>query len=307
MKVVTLMLALLLLGLKVAVAQDVAYDDLDAIQLNELTQLGRIEQRSLRELSGLAYSNKHKDVIWAINDGGNGETLFALNLKGQTLAEITIDQVKNWDWEDLDSFTINGESYLLIADVGDNRGIRKKPMLLLLKEPELTEKTVTPISITVVAYEDGARDCEAVAVDTQLQEIMLVTKRDIPPAVYTVPLSLKSRLPGEEIRVIGKRRSLVDALPQPDFQDLKEKYGVYSSQPTAIDIQGNQLLMLTYKYAYLYERKPDQHWSEVMLHKPKLVKVKKLEQQEAMTWLPDGKGILYTSEGRQAPLMKVAW
>lgn len=307
MKEVTLTVALFLVGLNAAIAQDIAYDDLEAIPLQELTQLGQLKQRSLREVSGLAYSKKHKEVIWAINDGGNGETLFALNPKGEVLAEIKVDQVKNWDWEDLDTFTVDGESYLMIADVGDNRAIRKKPMLLLFKEPELTVKSITPINTTVVAYEDGARDCEAVAVDTELREVLLVSKRDIPPGVYTVPLALESKPPGEETIVTAKKRSVVDALPQPDFRDLKEKYGVYSSQPTAIDIEGNRLLMLTYKYAYLYERQSDQHWSDVMLKKPKLLKLRKLEQQEAVTWLPDGNGIIYTSEGRLAPVMKAAW
>jgi hypothetical protein len=62
--------------------------------------------------------------------------------------------------------------------------------LFLLDEPDpLESDTVKKVSRITVRYPDGARDCEAVAVDSVRKQIVLLTKSFLPQSgVYVVPL-----------------------------------------------------------------------------------------------------------------------
>ena len=80
-------------------------------------------------------------------------------------------------------------------------------------------------------YEDGPRDCEAVAFLDQ--HFYLLSKRDSPPRLYRVPLDLTPR----ESAPIPEAKFLTEltTLPQPSLAERKLKYGEYSSHPTAMD------------------------------------------------------------------------
>ena len=46
-------------------------------------QIGRIEAHQLVECSGLEVSPAQDDLLWAVNDGGNGPFLYALGMDGR--------------------------------------------------------------------------------------------------------------------------------------------------------------------------------------------------------------------------------
>ena len=83
----------------------------------------------LGEISGLAASRRHADVLWMHDDGGNPERLFAVSTNGSRLATFRIEGVTKTDWEDIAAFQLDGRSYLLIADTGDNGGLRRTVQL----------------------------------------------------------------------------------------------------------------------------------------------------------------------------------
>ncbi|PKM03053.1 MAG: hypothetical protein CVV15_12710 [Gammaproteobacteria bacterium HGW-Gammaproteobacteria-5] len=113
------------------------------------------------EISGLASSRLHADVIWVHNDSFDKPMLYALSTAGKRLANVTIAGVENIDWEDIAAFTLNGKSYLLIADTGDNGGIRQTLQLHIVREPEqLHDQTIHPQWSIRFRWPDGPRDCE---------------------------------------------------------------------------------------------------------------------------------------------------
>jgi hypothetical protein len=59
---------------------------------------GLITSGELDEISGLAASRRHEDVLWAINDGGNPARLMAINRRGRLLARFEVRGVRNIDW-----------------------------------------------------------------------------------------------------------------------------------------------------------------------------------------------------------------
>ncbi|MBA3486416.1 MAG: hypothetical protein H0T88_04365, partial [Lysobacter sp.] len=142
----------------------------------------------LGETSGLATSTRHRDVLWLHNDGGEGR-LFATSTGGSRRASFRIEDVTRTDWEDIAAFKLDGRHYLLIADTGDNGGLRRTLQLHVVEEPKrLRNARLTPAWSIVFRWPDGPRDCEAVAVDPASGQILLVSKKRSPPELFSLPL-----------------------------------------------------------------------------------------------------------------------
>ncbi|MDE2381869.1 MAG: hypothetical protein KGL71_06625, partial [Xanthomonadaceae bacterium] len=135
---------------------------------------GLITHRELDEISGLAASHVHEDVLWVHNDSGNPARLYAISTRGRLLARFDVVGAKNIDWEDIASFNLNGKHYLLLADTGDNGGQRRDFALHVIEEPaQLTSGVVRPAWSIRAHWPDGPRDCEAVAVDAATGQVLL--------------------------------------------------------------------------------------------------------------------------------------
>ena len=150
---------------------------------------GIILDTRLADLSGLAASRAHADTLWALDDGGNAPELFAIGKRGGVQASYRIEGVANTDWEDLASFDLDRRHYLLIADTGDNGGLRKTLQLHVVEEPaSLGGGRLRPAWSIVFRWPDGPRDCEAVVVDAAHGQVLLISKRRQPPEAFVLPL-----------------------------------------------------------------------------------------------------------------------
>ena len=155
---------------------------------------GLILAPRLDEISGMATSRAHDGTLWVANDGGNTADLYAIGPRGGLQATLHVAGVVNTDWEDLAAFDLDGRHYILIADTGDNGGLRKTLQLHVVEEPRsLTDGTVRPAWSIAFRWPDGPRDCEAVAVDAARGEILLISKRRQPPEVWSLPLRPQHR------------------------------------------------------------------------------------------------------------------
>jgi len=272
---------------------------------------GHLQAAELVEASGLAVSRRHPDLLWALNDSGNKPLLFALDASGADLGQVTLVGTKNRDWEDLASFTWRGEPWLLVADVGDNRGQRDRVVLYALPEPQADNHghfngEVQPAWSLTFIYPDGPRDCEAVAVDETAGRILLLSKRSNPPMLYSLPLGPPAGNHPQMVTVIGP----VAAIPPPSSFDLLLPYGQFRSQPTSMDLatNGRELLVLTYRHAYLYRRSQDQDWVAAVAEQPQTIVLPDLStlvQREAACFSADGQGLFVTGEGAGAALLRL--
>lgn len=278
------------------------YSDLKQSDWDVVVQTGQIKSSKLKELSGLARSHHFENHFWGINDSGNKPFVYLLNQRGEVAGQVELGE-KNIDWEDLVSFQWQGKSYLAVADVGDNRAKRSEVRLLIIPEPtsKKNDSAIVPV-IQRFVYEDGARDCEAVGFSSKLGQFILVSKRDADPHLYRLPIDLQ----GGEITE-AKFLTQVTTIPQPSLQDINNhKYGLISSQPTALDIAPDDsgIMIQTYKNAYWYTFNTD--WKNTLLQKPELLKMPRLKQTEAMAFNLAGDAIYIASEGRNSPVMKVS-
>ncbi len=299
----TILYLLLAIATSAAVAAPIGHATLPPADDARLAAL--VTDPRLAEISGLGVSRRHPGVLWAHNDSGDDPALFALGSDGQVRARLLLRDAPNIDFEDIAAFELDGTAYLLIADVGDNGGMRRELMLHVLAEPATLADGDIDVAWTIrFRWPDGPRDCEAVAVDPIHGEVLLVSKKRVPPELFRLPLR-----PAADDLQVAERIGLLHGIAQPSADDLQRnpRYGRYRSQVTGADLStdGRQLAVLNYLQAYVYRRGPDESWATAAERPPLAVPFPWLAQAEAIAFEPDGQTLWISTEHLPAPLLRL--
>ena len=302
-----MILLLPLLAAALSVTSDARGRDngLDLAPYGAANLTGVMVDSRITESSGLAVSMIETGRFWTHNDGGNEPLIFAIGSDGSRQGYVRLAAVENLDWEDLTAFMLDGQSYLGIADVGDNGAVRKTLSILLIKEPENPRgQSVKPDRVLSFRLEGGPRDIESAAFDVNDRAFYLLAKRGYPPYLYRLPW------PDEDAHGLqtATRVGTVAAIPQPKPIDQKTdpKGWRYRSQPTAMDFSsdGRRAVVLTYRHAYLFQRRDQESWAAAMARAPQLIKLPALPQSEGIAFDPEGR-ILISTEKWPAPLLMI--
>lgn len=269
----------------------------ETLRLGDARWLGSIEARGLDELSGLEPSFHQDDLFWAHND--HSSNLYALDSSGKHIARVDVTDTRNEDWEDMTSFQINGESYLLLADTGGNKGDSVYD-LVCVKEPVRDPATgrfpkrIEPEWTVHFEYEQqaGRVDCEAVAVDARAGLILLLTKPeddDDPTTLYSLPLPTAS---GD---ATATRLGTIDSIVVATAGDTYRR-----SKPTSLDIRddGEVAVVLTYRRAYAFVRESGEAWLEAFRRRPTSIELPRMLQPEALCFDRSSESLIVTSERR---------
>ena len=264
---------------------------------------GLLVDAQLAEVSGMAASHRHDDVLWLIDDGGNPARLFAVSRRGRSLATFDVAGVTKTDWEDLAAFELDGKRYLLIADTGDNGGLRKTLQLHAIEEPaRLRNATLKPAWSIAFRWPDGARDCEAIAVDPVQKNILLFSKKRHPAELFALPLKPEGK--GlQTARLVGT----LHGVPQASAEEraANASRARLHGQITAADISPDRrtLAVMTYRNVLFYARAPTQTWKQATAANPAVHPLPWLPQPEALSWSANGRGLYATGEFSPAPLL----
>ncbi len=266
--------------------------------------IGRLEDPAIHEASGLARSQIADNVLWTINDNGAKEWVHALSPRGTRLGEFKLKKSKNRDWEDLASFVLDGTPYLLVADIGDNDAQHKRGKLYVVEEPAVEKRGEAKVTWQIdFRYPDGPRDAESVAVDIDNRRVLVLSKRDIPPVLYEVPL-----VP-DDVKVTATWLGTVRSLPPPSRQDVEfaPKTKNWHWQPTGMDISADGLaaVILTYRAVYYYERQPGQDWFDAFNLRPRRVSIGNFRNAEAIAFADVRRSVVVTGENRHSPLLLI--
>lgn len=268
-----------------------------------LTLAGRIDAPDLDELSGMARSALDPGRLWLHNDSGDKARLYAVDTQGRYLGRLKLEDADNVDWEDLASFSLAGRPYLLVADIGDNDGRRDFVSLYVVAEPATPDHATAPDWRIDFRYPDGPRDAEAVAADADEGFVYILTKRDLPPLLYRVPLQPAGASP-----VIAERLGPV-ALPRPGQRDLKIAALAkdWHWQPTAMDIaaDGTFVVVLTYGAVYYFHRETGNELHAALAAPPLRFPLRNLHEAEALAVSADGLHLYLSAEGAHAPLYRI--
>ena len=293
------------LGLCVAACSDPGDTPGKAPQTRAVVVIGRLEDPNIREASGLARSRRTTGLLWTINDNGAKEWVHGISPRGLRLGEFYLKKSKNRDWEDLASFVLDDTPYLLVADIGDNDARHKKRTLYIVEEPEVEKSGNARVAWHIdFEYPDGPRDAESAAVDIGNERILVLSKRDIPPVLYELPL----REPDDK-KITAKWLGTIRSLPPPSRQDVEfaPKTKDWHWQPVGMDISADNLaaVILTYRAVYYYTRSPDQDWFDALNQRPKRVSIGNFRNAEAIAFANDERSVIVTGENRNSPLLLI--
>jgi len=262
-----------------------------------------IDNPAISESSGLARSNRSDGILWTHNDSGGNAEAYAVDLRGHFLGTLAVLPAANGDWEDMTSFVEDGTPRLLLADIGDNDAFRPFVDLYVVDEPDVSGQT-QPFSLQApvvraiqVAYPDGSRDAESIAVDAVEGYIYILSKRDAVPKLYRVPLAPEApAVMAEDLGEISIPRAPAGAA-NPE--------SINWTTSMDIDASGRQLMVLTLTAAHLYLRAEGESWQAALQRAPQSFDLPDYPQIEACAFAPDGAVLWITSEGSPAPMARI--
>jgi hypothetical protein len=267
--------------------------------------VGIVTDERLDEISGLAAARRHPGLYWAINDGGNSSDLHLMTAEGEHRGRVAIAGVANLDWEDLASFRLDGKDYLLVADTGDNGGIRQDLLLHVIEEPAALDAPAAVAWTVRFRWPDGPRDCEAVAVDPVSGEVLLISKKRVPPELFRVPLRPPA---GDAAPVVAELLGTLPGIAQPEAEDLERSplYGRYRAQITGATLSpnGRVLAVLSYRSLHFLVRPQRGAWAPALARPRAGLELPFIPQAEAIGFALDGRSLLIGSEQLPSPLWR---
>lgn len=267
----------------------------------------RVQLAELSEISGLAASLRTPGWFWVHNDSGNPARLYALDEQAR-LRQIVEVRAENRDWEDIAAFRWHDEPWLAIADTGANFALRRRSVILLLREPvPVPEPSSIGVARRIVFdYPQGMRDVEAMAVDAAAGQILLLEKIRPPAVLYALDLNGPQQQRAQPIA------TLPDWWPEPPTPVETVGDRRYRGAATAMDLSadGRRLAVLTSTHWMVFRRVPGESWNTVLQRRPQIGRLRTHAEPlrstifEAICW--DAQGRLHISgEDAAAPLLTV--
>jgi hypothetical protein len=268
---------------------------------------GWITDKRLSETSGLAISRLHAGHVWVLNDSGETSDLFALNTASRVVTTLHLRDIKNVDWEELASANLAGTNTLIVADIGDNGGVRSDHVLYGVQEPEtLTKEEDANVLWRIhFRYPDGSHDAECFTVDSKKKIGLLVSKRVNPPIMYSVDLGQPEL---SNVRTAARIGAL-ENIPQPTIEQTKKpgNYARFASQPTGcvLSRDANTFYLLTYAAIYVYRKSSTQEWTQALAGQtPTSILLPPMPQAEAITLSRREKYLWVASEQLPTPILQ---
>ncbi|MFD7509389.1 hypothetical protein ACFV5N_08610 [Streptomyces sp. NPDC059853] len=239
-----------------------------------------IEDERITESSGLAASVRHPGVYWTHNDSGYGPYLYAVDsATGRTVATLTLQGA---EMRDVEAIHFGPDGALYVGDIGDNfDGGWDEVWIYRVPEPAvLADATVVP-DVYRVRYDDGPRDAESLMVHPETGRVYIASKkRKEPGALYAGPETLSTTEVNTFERVADIDLWMTDGAFSPD---------------------GTRLVLRGYFTAHMY-RWTDEGLGE-RVRRQLLVPVQ--PQGESVTFTPDGRYLMYGSEGEDSEVVPV--
>lgn len=267
--------------------------DVERVNYGFPKRLAMLENRQIKESSGICIGRENPKLFWTHNDSGDSARVFAFDSTGKDIATLTLNNINAVDIEDICSFSVDGANYILLADAG-GAGKRDTLKLYVIREPKLPSdssrlrKTVKCEYIIRFKYPDGLYDCESVAFDSAGRNICLVDKNITKQCrVWSINWDQARK---------ESRKKILTAQP-------KATINLISTTAMDISSDSKRMIVLTYLNAYEYIRSENQTWPETLKkQKPRFVFMPIRKQGESICYGKDNKTLYLTSEGVPTPL-----
>jgi len=265
----------------------------------------------LSEVSGMVKSHSYPNTYWVVNDSGNDARLFAINREGQMIiptfsrfsyyGETPEDGKQQWegfrvlytrnvDWEAMTA----DDSYLYVADIGNNFNNRRNLVIYALSEIDPTASTQSAaIKIIPVRYPEqtgfpglnGKRHFDSEALFSADDHLYLVTKHRAAQGRAEAGANLY-RLDTE---YTDRDNDLVLIDHHPDI-----------TQATGAELSpdGQRLAVISYTDLWLFDRPEEGDKWLSSSHRRYLLNTAILRQVETVIW-DDERTLILSNEQRE--------
>jgi len=247
----------------------------------------------LKEVSGVAASLKYPGIYYVHNDSGDEPRFFAISKDGVVKGEYrfsgdTMHFRRVQDCEDIATGPgpVKGRSYIYLADIGDNAGMRFYIRIYRFEEPTLDNNAprILPAAAVTLKYPDDPKDAETILADPQDKTIYILSKRRDSISIYMTPVDFRQ----QDTLVLQPAGKLF-------FDGRKKEKWLVSG---AVSKDGQQVLLKTMNAVYYWQRKPKEHLYETLQRKPISLPYQSKGQEEAICFSQDGKGYIILAEGK---------
>ncbi len=261
----------------------------------EIIVIGRLQDRAMDEISGIAASGIFKDMYYVHNDSGDTSRFFMISPDGKLHHTIYYKWDSN-NYNDCEDIAVGpgptkGKSYIYLADIGDNGHERKQVVIHRFEEKRSWAKDSvlhTDATNLYLKYPDGPADAETLMLDPIEKLLYIVSKRGDSVKVYTTPLNYRNN----DTVMMTLRCKLF-------FEGTKPFKWITGGD---ISRDGSQIVLKSYEKVYYWRRKHNEHVWEIMQKPPEELNYQVEKQGEAIGFTTDGKGYFTTSEGVFAPI-----
>lgn len=257
--------------------------------VDSIPQIVHLEDSTLVESSGLAFSRKHKNILYTHEDSKCANKITAFDIQGKTKAAIWLTDVANRDWEDIAVIPAsNGKSYIYLADIGDNAQQYAEIYLYRIEEPsKLKGEIACTAERITLRYPQAALNAETLLFDPWDNSLWIVTKEKESAGLYRIP---SAALTLDTDRVL----------------ELEKVLEMPFTKITAGDISrdGKQVLLRNKAHIYGWKRAPKEPLSSVLARQPFLLKHRPEHQSEGITFDPKAKGFVTSTEIRKKSGLK---
>lgn len=269
---------------------------------------GKVKHEDINEASGLIAT---ENWIWIHNDSGDSPTLYAIDRDGNRRSTSRIEGAFARDWEDMTDFSENGKNYFLIGDIGDNKERSPEVTFYVIERP--SSDTPSPLLYTFTATYDhiGAKDAEAIVVDPNTKELMVITKgRDgifhFLKGTFPLPSEYSTSKIIDDPK-FNSRKIVLSEIHQETFATPPLNRQEQSRFVTSATLHpnGNHLIIRNYLTAKIYTKTTDQSWAETLQNPPCKLPLPLQQQGETLDFSPDGNSLWTLSEGTNQTLYEI--
>ena len=260
---------------------------------SKIKKIANINSDQITEASGIVVT---ETLIWVHNDSGDSATLYAISPNGQPLGSAPIKGAFARDWEDMTSFQKDGERFFLIGDIGDNKERKTFTEFYVIQEPSHLGEVNLSYSFTV-EYDIGPKDAEAMFVDPQTNDLIVLTKGREGTAYW-----LRAPLPEEKshIKMTVFHQEKVSELPPVTKRD-----GAILKTAADISPDGSWIITRNYLSSTLWYHPAGQDMALTLQQGTCPIPLPLQPQGETIAFAPDGKSLWTISEGKETILYKI--
>ncbi len=270
-------------------------------------QVAILEDKRIKESSGLALGLRDPSIFWTVNDSGGEPCVFAIDRSGKTRAKVRVRDAANFDWEDIASCKDEqGTPTLFIGDIGDNLFIRASIQVYQIHEPAINSadqsvsetETAAP-QIWRANYPDGRHNAESLLVHPQTKRLYILTKSDDGRcALYAFPQTLQPKVS----MVLEK---VVDLTFPRLIRAGKRPHDNCMTTGASFAPDGSRMVVSTYSSLYEWLLPKNKPLAEVLLQAPVRIEPELLRQVEGVCYDSDSRTLWITSEHLPTPLLRV--